>query len=193
VVLAGLADPWRGKRYFITDKPMRQTLPPDLRARLEARLVVDEGKARQHSTRSSRRFAGFVIANSRGGMAISRSIWAASPTAIRDIAKSKDLEKPTPQGPEPARATDLVDAMVKSLGDAPQPLQELCLDAGLQARPRTARATDQGDGRALGAGRGARGGLGRPRLLALPGLDALHRPRAARWPDRRGQGDRGGA
>ena len=25
-----------GKRFFISDKPMRQTLPPDLRARLEA-------------------------------------------------------------------------------------------------------------------------------------------------------------
>jgi hypothetical protein len=47
--------PGRGRQaLFLSDKPMRQTLPPDLRARLEARLAADEGKARRHGRGETR-------------------------------------------------------------------------------------------------------------------------------------------
>ncbi len=63
-----------GKRYFITDKPMRQTLPPDLRARLEVRLaVMKEEPDSMDEVKPA--FAGFLVANA-GRAAMFRSAWA---------------------------------------------------------------------------------------------------------------------
>lgn len=116
-----------GKRYFITDKPMRQTLPPDLRARLEARLAAMKEKP-DSMDEVKPAFAGFLVANGGEGGDISIHLGGVT-DAIRDIAKGKDLEKrPRIQN---LPGYSLVDA-IKSLGGAPQPLQELCLDAGLR-------------------------------------------------------------
>ena len=115
-----------GKRYFLSPTPMRQTLPPELRARLEARLLASKQKL-DDLDEVKPAFAGFVIANSQDGN-LSISLGGVT-EKIRDIAKSKDLaDKPRIQN---LPGYSLVDA-VKTLGTAPQPLQELCLDAGLR-------------------------------------------------------------
>lgn len=125
VRIVGLA--MGGKRYFITDKPMRQTLPPELRARLEARLAVMKEKP-DSMDEVKPAFAGFLVANAGEGGDVSIHIGGVT-DRIRDIAKGKDIEKrPRIQN---LPGYSLVDA-VKSLGSAPQPLQELCLDAGLR-------------------------------------------------------------
>jgi uncharacterized protein YbaP (TraB family) len=116
-----------GKRYFITDKPMRDTLPPDLRRRLEARLAVMKEKP-DSMDEVKPAFAGFLVANGQEGGDISIHLGGVT-DAIRDIAKGKDIEKrPRIQN---LPGYSLVDA-IKTLGGAPQPLQELCLDAGLR-------------------------------------------------------------
>lgn len=117
--------PGRGKP-FLTDKPMRESLPPDLRARLEARLKA-RGKPLGEYDEMKPALAGFIIANDRdGGVSITPK---ALVDRIRDLAKSKDLKAP----PRVKKLDDYdLIGMVKSLGEAPQPLQELCLDAGLK-------------------------------------------------------------
>ncbi len=116
-----------GKRYFITDRPMRETLPPALRARLEARLAIMKKKPGEFDEIKPA-FAGFIIANAQDDGGVSISLGGVT-DKIREIAKGKDIEK----RPRLQDLSDysLIDA-VKSLGGAPQPLQELCLDAGLR-------------------------------------------------------------
>jgi uncharacterized protein YbaP (TraB family) len=116
-----------GKRYFITDKPMRQTLPPELRARLEARLAATKQKL-DSLDEVKPAFAGFVAANSQDDGNVQVSVGGVT-DRIREIAKGKDIEKrPRIQN---LPGYSLIDA-IKTLGAAPQPLQELCLDAGLR-------------------------------------------------------------
>jgi uncharacterized protein YbaP (TraB family) len=116
-----------GKRYFISDKPMRQTLPPDLRTRLEARLTAMKEKP-DSMDEVKPAFAGFLVANSGDSGNISISLGGVT-ERIRDIAKSKDIAKRPRIQTLPGYS--LIDA-IKTLGTAPQPLQELCLDAGLR-------------------------------------------------------------
>jgi uncharacterized protein YbaP (TraB family) len=116
-----------GKRYFLSDQPMRQTLPPDLRARYEARLALMKKKP-DEMDEVKPAFAGFVVANSQQGGNLSISLGDLT-GKIREMAKSKDLAKRPRIQDLPDYS--LIDA-VKSLGSAPQPLQELCLDAGLR-------------------------------------------------------------
>ena len=116
-----------GKRLFINDKPMRQTLPPALRARLEARLAVMKEKP-DSMDEVKPAFAGFLVANAGEGGDVSIHIGGVT-DRIREIAKGKDLEKRPRIQDLPGYS--LVGA-VKSLATAPQPLQELCLDAGLR-------------------------------------------------------------
>ncbi len=118
--------PGRGKE-FINDRPMRETLPPDLRARLEKQLKA-RGKKLDEFDKFKPALAGFVIANDRGGGGVSITLGEFT-DRFRDLAKSKDL-KVQPRVKK-LDDYDLV-GMVKSLADAPQPLQELCLDAGLK-------------------------------------------------------------
>ncbi|KQY93991.1 polysaccharide biosynthesis protein GumN [Caulobacter sp. Root1455] len=135
-----------GKRFFITDKPMRQTLPPELRARLEARLAIMKEKPDAMDDVKPA-FAGFLVANAGEGGDVSIHLGGVT-DRIREIAKGKDLEKRPRIQSLPGYS--LVDA-VKSLGAAPQPLQELCLDAGL-------RQAENGEGGvAITAERWARG------------------------------------
>lgn len=122
-----------GRKLFIMDRPMRETLPPELRARLEARLKASKKQPGEMDDIKPA-FAGFVIANSQDG---NLSISLGSLTdQIKALAKDKDLAK------RPRLQTldgySLVGA-IKSLATAPQPLQELCLDAGL-------RQADSGEG-----------------------------------------------
>jgi uncharacterized protein YbaP (TraB family) len=116
-----------GKRYFLSEQPMRQTLPPDLRARYEARLALMKKKP-DDMDEMKPAFAGFIVANSQqdGNLTITLGDLTGK---IRDMAKDKDLAK----RPHIQDLSDysLIDA-IKSLGSAPQPLQELCLDAGLR-------------------------------------------------------------
>jgi uncharacterized protein YbaP (TraB family) len=116
-----------GKRYFLSEQPMRQTLPPALRARYEARLAVMKKKP-DDMDEVKPAFAGFVVANSQQGGNLSISLGDLT-GKIRDMAKSKDLERRPRIQDLPDYS--LIDA-IKSLGSAPQPLQELCLDAGLR-------------------------------------------------------------
>ena len=117
--------PGRGKQFMMAT-PMRETLPPELRARLEKQLKA-RGKPLSEYDDMKPALAGFVIANSRDG---SVSINVGDLTdRIRDLAKSKDL-KVQPRVKK-LDDYDLI-GMVKSLAEAPQPLQELCLDAGLR-------------------------------------------------------------
>jgi uncharacterized protein YbaP (TraB family) len=122
-----------GRKLFLMDRPMRETLPPDLRARLEARLKASKKKPDEMDDIKPA-FAGFVIGNSQEG---NLSIHLGSLTdQIKALAKDKDLaKKPRIQTLD---GYSLVGA-IKSLATAPQPLQELCLDAGL-------RQADSGDG-----------------------------------------------
>lgn len=117
--------PGRGKQFRM-DRPMRETLPPDLRARLERRLAA-RGKPATEYDDMKPALAGFLVANDRGGGV---SITVGDLTDhIRDLAKSKDL-KVQPRVKK-LDDYDLI-GMVKSLAEAPQPLQTLCLDAGLK-------------------------------------------------------------
>ncbi|CAN5437197.1 TraB/GumN family protein [soil metagenome] len=125
VRIVGLA--MGGKRFFLSDKPMRQTLPPPLRARLEARLEAMKEKP-DSMDEVKPAFAGFLVANAGDSGNVSISLGGVTET-IRKIAKGKDIEKrPRIQN---LPGYSLIDA-VKTLGAAPQPLQELCLDAGLR-------------------------------------------------------------
>jgi len=115
-----------GKRYFIQDRPMRDTLPPALRTRLEARLAAMKEKP-DSMDEVKPAFAGFLVANSQDGN-VSISLGGVT-DKIRQIAKDKAIAKrPRIQD---LSGYSLIDA-VKTLGGAPQPLQELCLDAGLR-------------------------------------------------------------
>lgn len=117
--------PGRGKP-FMMDKPMRDTLPAPLRARLEAQLKARSKPVSEYDELKPA-LAGFIIANSRGGGV---SITVGDLTdRIRDLAKSKAV-KVQPRVKK-LGDYDLI-GMVKSLAEAPQPLQELCLDAGLK-------------------------------------------------------------
>jgi uncharacterized protein YbaP (TraB family) len=115
-----------GRKLFLMDRPMRETLPPDLRARLEARLKASKKKPDEMDDIKPA-FAGFVIGTSQEG---NLSIHLGSLTdKIKALAKDKDLAKrPRVQTLD---GYSLVGA-IKSLATAPQPLQELCLDAGLR-------------------------------------------------------------
>jgi uncharacterized protein YbaP (TraB family) len=116
-----------GRKLFVMDRPMRQTLPPDLRERLETRLKAMKEKPDAMDDIKPA-FAGFLIANSQEGGDISISVGGVT-QRIRAIAKGKDIAK----RPRIQNLSDysLVDA-VKALANAPQPLQALCLDAGLR-------------------------------------------------------------
>lgn len=117
--------PGRGKP-FITDRPMRDTLPPDLRARLEKQLKA-RGKKLDEFDKVKPALAGFVIAN-RGGGDVSITL-GKDTDRFRDLAKSKEIAV----RPRVKKLDDYdLIGMVKSLAEAPQPLQELCLDAGLK-------------------------------------------------------------
>jgi uncharacterized protein YbaP (TraB family) len=117
--------PGRGKP-FAMDKPMRETLPPDLRARLERQLKA-RGKPLSEHDDIKPALAGFIIANSRDGD-VSITIGKLT-KRIRELAKSKDIAVQ----PRVKKLDDYdLIGMVKSLAEAPTPLQELCLDAGLK-------------------------------------------------------------
>ena len=117
--------PGRGKQ-FTMGKPMRETLPPDLRARLEKHLAA-QGKPVSEHDDVKPALAGFVIANDRGG-GVSITVGKFT-DRIRDLAKNKDLAAQ----PRVKKLDDYdLIGMVKSLAEAPEPLQELCLDAGLK-------------------------------------------------------------
>ena len=115
-----------GRKLFVSDQPMRLTLPPDLRQRLEARLKAMKQKPdSMDDTKPA--FAGFLVANSQDGN-VSISVGGVT-DRIRDIARSRDLAKrPRIQN---LSGYSLADA-IKALATAPQPLQLLCLDAGLR-------------------------------------------------------------
>lgn len=115
-----------GRKLFVSEKPMRQTLSPELRARLEARLQAMKHKPEAlDDTKPA--FAGFLVANAEDGK-VSISVGGVT-DRIRDIARSRDLAKrPRIQN---LPGYSLVDA-IKALATAPQPLQMLCLDAGLR-------------------------------------------------------------
>ncbi|MDR6624262.1 TraB/GumN family protein [Caulobacter segnis] len=117
--------PGRGKQFKV-DRPMRETLPPDLRARLEKQLKA-RGKALDEHDDMKPALAGFVIANERGG-GVSITVGDLT-NKIRDLAKSKEVA--VQPRVKKLGDYDLI-GMVKSLAEAPQPLQELCLDAGLK-------------------------------------------------------------
>lgn len=118
--------PGKGKQFTMA-KPMRDTLPPDLRARLEAQLKA-RGKPLSEHDDLKPALAGFVVANSRGDGGVSISLGNFS-DRIRDLAKSKEVAV----HPRVKKLGDYdLIGMVKSLAEAPQPLQELCLDAGLK-------------------------------------------------------------
>ena len=118
--------PGRGKP-FLTDGPMRESLPPALRARLEARLKA-VGKPLTEYDDMKPALAGFVIANNRSGGGVSITVGDLT-DRIRNLAKSKDVAVQ----PRVKKLDDYdLIGMVKSLAEAPQPLQELCLDAGLK-------------------------------------------------------------
>ena len=117
--------PGRGKP-FLMDRPMRETLPPELRARLERQLVAQK-KPLNDFDDIKPALAGFIIAEGRGGN-VSMTLDALT-DRVRDLAKSKDLKV----SPRIKKLSDYdLIGMVKSLADAPPPLQELCLDAGLR-------------------------------------------------------------
>lgn len=118
--------PGKGKQFIMTT-PMRDTLPPDLRARLERQLKARGKPVSEHDDLKPA-LAGFVIANSRGGDGVSITL-GKDTDRFRDLAKSQEIAvKPRVKKLDDY---DLI-GMVKSLAEAPQPLQELCLDAGLK-------------------------------------------------------------
>lgn len=114
-----------GRSYFLSERPMRETLSPALRARLEARLVANKRSVSDFDEVKPA-FAGFMLAKApSGSLSISESIG----DQIRDKAKA------LPSGQRPRiqnlSGYSLVGA-IKALGDQPQAMQELCLDAGLR-------------------------------------------------------------
>ncbi|MBI1682062.1 TraB/GumN family protein [Caulobacter hibisci] len=113
-----------GRSYFLSEQPMRETLPPELRARLDARLAATKAGSDYDKVKPA--FAGFMLAKAPGGsLSISKSVT----DEIRDMAKELPQDKrPRIQN---LSGYSLVDA-IKALGSLPQPLQELCLDAGLR-------------------------------------------------------------
>lgn len=118
--------PGKGKQFTMAT-PMRDTLPPDLRSRLEAQLKARSKPLTEYDDIKPA-LAGFVIANSRGGDGVSISLGKLS-ERIRDLAKSKEVA--VQPRVKKLGDYDLI-GMVKSLAEAPKPLQELCLDAGLK-------------------------------------------------------------
>ena len=140
-----------GRKLFIMDQPMRQTLPADLRARLEKRLAVM--KERPDSMDEIKpAFAGFLVANAQEDGKVSISLGGVN-DRIRAIAKDRSLrQRPRLQQ---LSGYSLVGA-VKTLAQAPEPLQALCLDAGLRQAEngdggikRTAEAWARGEVRAV--------------------------------------------
>ncbi|MBO9558402.1 MAG: TraB/GumN family protein, partial [Caulobacter sp.] len=118
--------PGKGKQFTMAT-PMRDTLPPDLRARLEKQLKA-RGKPLSEHDDIKPALAGFIIANSRGGDGVSIMLGKFT-DRFRDLAKSKEVAV----HPRVKKLDDYdLIGMVKSLAEAPQPLQELCLDAGLK-------------------------------------------------------------
>ncbi len=115
-----------GRKLFVSEQPMRETLSPELRERLEARLKAMKQKPdAMDDIRPA--FAGFLVANSQDGD-VSISVGGVT-DRIRQIAGSKTIAK----RPRIQNLPDysLVDA-IKALATAPKPLQALCLDAGLR-------------------------------------------------------------
>jgi len=113
-------------RQFKMDRPMREALPPDLRARLETQLKA-RGKPLSEHDDIKPALAGFIMANDRGG-GVSITIGKLT-DRIQDLAKDKTVA--VQPRVKKLGDYDLI-GMVKSLAEAPQPLQELCLDAGLK-------------------------------------------------------------
>jgi len=116
-----------GKKLFLMDRPMRDTLPPELRERLEARLKIMKKKPDEMDELKPA-FVGFIVANAQESGNVSISLGGVN-DKIRDLAKDKSLAK-RPRLQQ-LSGYSLVGA-VKTLAQAPQPLQELCLDAGLR-------------------------------------------------------------
>lgn len=115
----------RGKQFKVAGS-MRDTLSPELRARLEKHLKARD-KPLDEYDQMKPALAGFIIANDRGGGV---SITVGDLTErIRDLAKSKEVA--VQPRVKKLGDYDLI-GMVKSLAEAPRPLQELCLDAGLK-------------------------------------------------------------
>lgn len=140
-----------GRKLFINDKPMRETLPLELRARLEARLAAMKEKP-DSMDEIKPAFAGFLVANAQDGGDVSISVGGVT-GKIRDVAKDKSIAKrPRVQNLD---GYSLVGA-IKTLAQAPEPLQRLCLDAGLRQAEngdggikRTAQAWARGEVRAV--------------------------------------------
>jgi TraB/PrgY/gumN family len=117
--------PGRGKP-FLMDRPMRETLPPDLRARLERQLAAQKKPLNEFDDLKPA-LAGFMIAEGRGGN-VTMTLDELT-KRIRSLAKDKDLKS----APRIKKLDDYdLIGLVKSLSEAPPPLQELCLDAGLR-------------------------------------------------------------
>ena len=116
-----------GRKLFLMDQPMRQTLSPDLRARLEARLKLIK-EAPDSMDKIKPAFAGFLVAHSQEGGHVAINLGGVT-GRIRELARDRALEK----RPRIQNLSDysLVGA-IKTLAQAPQPLQALCLDAGLR-------------------------------------------------------------
>jgi uncharacterized protein YbaP (TraB family) len=116
-----------GRRYFLSETPMRQTLPADLRARLEARLTA-LGEKLDDMDDVKPAFAGFVIANMRKGGSITLGGQSVS-EQIEKIAKGKAVK----QHPRIYKLDgyDIIDGL-KAVGSLPKAQQEFCLDAGLR-------------------------------------------------------------
>jgi hypothetical protein len=116
-----------GRRYFLSETPMRQTLPPALRERLEARLKV-AGEKPDSMDDIKPAFAGFMVANLRPGGSVTLSGGSVA-ERIEKIARSGDLKKrPKVQALE---GYDVIDAL-KSVGSLPKAQQEFCLEVGLR-------------------------------------------------------------
>lgn len=135
-----------GRRYFLTDKPMRQTLPPELRTRLEQRLAAN-GEKLDSMDDIKPAFAGFMVANMKKGGSVNIQAGDIA-DRVEDIAKKGDLKKrPRIQKLD---GYDVIDAL-KSVGSLPQPMQEMCLDAGLrEAEAGGARTVETAQGWAHG-------------------------------------------
>jgi len=116
-----------GRRYFLSETPMRQTLPPALRERLEARLKL-AGEKPESMDDIKPAFAGFLVANMRQGGSVTLSGGSVA-ERIEKIARSGDLKKrPKVQALD---GYDVIDAL-KSVGSLPKAQQEFCLEAGLR-------------------------------------------------------------
>lgn len=115
-----------GRKLFVMKQPMRETLTPDLRERLETRLKAMKEKPDAMDDIKPA-FAGFLVANSEDGN-VSISVGGVTERILK-IARGKDVV----QKPRIQKLSDysLVDA-IKALASAPPPLQALCLDAGLR-------------------------------------------------------------